>query len=505
MVFTPQRVQPDAAPELIQNPSTWNWTPLYRHECTFGPETFKGVMLNLIRHPNINSNHLFRADISFDEPYDASHAAAWTGDGVGLVEFQGLETTRVMRRMLIPRNMLVDKALEQTCLFSEQSGPQPARSVVTYLPHITRADEAPFYHPAVGGIAFVHDWDGAGGHGSVSISYAFFHGEARTEKLERTALHLLAVLHKHGHGTAAGYVKRVHHDILLPQPVVQNTYARLKATYASPLIRHWAEATDAAKHVFEDLAIAAFLIELWREMYARDAFPGFVDIGCGNGLLVHILYSEGYAGWGFDARRRKSWQAYDGKQGGARLREMVLIPALLRHSPAAPANKEAHGDAAASADPPDLGSLARGGASIATHDGLFPSGPFIISNHADELTPWTALLATQSRCHFIMIPCCSHDLSGARFRAPQSTSSRAPQSAYATLVAWLTRIATDCGWQVEREMLRMPSTRNTALIGRQRARPFADIDLQQVLEAYGGGLGWEENARKLLRGGVRAH
>ncbi|EPQ66526.1 Bgt-3123 [Blumeria graminis f. sp. tritici] len=517
MGFTPLRVSPEAAPDLIQNPSTWNWTPLYRHECSFAPEIFKAVMLNLIRHPNINSNHLFRADISFDEPYDPSSVAAASAGRVGgLIEFQGFKTTRVIRRVLIPRNMLVDKALEQTCLFSEQIGPQNTRSVVTYLPHITSAAEAPFYHPAVFGIAFVHDSGSAGSHGNISISYAFFDAQPRIEKLERTALHLLAVLHKHGHGTAAGYVKRVQHDVLLSQPIVQNTYARLKAKYAKILIQNWAESTDPAKHVFEDLGIAAFLIELWKEIYARDAFPGFVDIGCGNGLLVHILSNEGYSGWGFDARRRKSWDTYDEKNAG-RLREMVLIPSILRPTTLACitsspdsretlVNNDAHGNLASSLQTPDAGSSAPVMESpVTTHDGLFPSSPFIISNHADELTPWTALLATASRCHFMMIPCCSHNLTGARFRAPQLKSARAPQSAYSTLVTWLSHIATDCGWQVEKEMLRIPSTRNTALIGRRRSRPFEEINLQQVLESYGGGHGWEENSRKLLRGAVRGH
>jgi hypothetical protein len=39
--------------------------------------------------------------------------------------------------------------------------------------------------------------------------------------------------------------------------------------------------------------------------------PGsFIDLGCGNGLLTHILISEGYAGYGFDLRARTSWTHY---------------------------------------------------------------------------------------------------------------------------------------------------------------------------------------------------
>lgn len=36
----------------------------------------------------------------------------------------------------------------------------------------------------------------------------------------------------------------------------------------------------------------------------------FVDLGCGNGLLVYILNSEGHKGVGFDIRRRKIWDTY---------------------------------------------------------------------------------------------------------------------------------------------------------------------------------------------------
>lgn len=58
------------------------------------------------------------------------------------------------------------------------------------------------------------------------------------------------------------------------------------------LLKDWKENTDPAKHVWEDVAIAAWLIVLWRGMYGlneegqgRGPPGGFVDVGCGNGLL----------------------------------------------------------------------------------------------------------------------------------------------------------------------------------------------------------------------------
>lgn len=41
-----------------------------------------------------------------------------------------------------------------------------------------------------------------------------------------------------------------------------------------------------------------------------DTKPSFVDMGCGNGLLVHVLNSEGYNGVGLDVRSRKMWTQY---------------------------------------------------------------------------------------------------------------------------------------------------------------------------------------------------
>ena len=301
-------------------------------------------------------------------------------------------------------------------------------------------------------------------------------------------------------------MKRVQHDVIIPQAVVQNTYARLKAKYAKILITNWVEVTDPGKHVFEDLSIAAFLIELWKTLYKDAEFPGFVDIGCGNGLLVHILAEEGYSGWGFDARKRKSWTTYSSEMQ-ERLKELVLIPSMLRMT-STDTNNDAGNET--EVDHEDIkinmsnsqGDLEHSDSSI--HNGLFPQGTFIISNHADELTPWTPILANLSRSPFIAIPCCSHALNGARFRAPPPKGAPS-SSAFASLVDWVTSLGKDCGWQMEKEMLRIPSTRNTALIGRHRLVPFEDVEVSTVLANYGGADGWEANAMKLVRGATRGH
>jgi len=559
MVFSPDELAQDAAPAVTQgeyaqaqaqvsnpNPNSGgpdgvdtaplvaSWRPLFRHDCTFDATIFTDVLLNLIKNPNINSSWLFRADILHDETpglqstdtdVDTAPATATPTEPGTIPEvpsFVGFECRRHMVRRLIPRNTLRDKPLDQTCLFygnltAPQGGHDEAdagasrhekiKTLVVYLPHVVSEDDMPFYHPKVRGIAFLHEWDPtesgpAESRGSISISYVYFDASGRSnDRLTRTAFHLLEVIYKHGQGRVEGYQKRVHHDVLVPQARVQNTYTTLKQKYARTLIEKWAEVTDPEKHVFEDLLIASFLIELWADMYNPSSipFPGFVDIGCGNGLLVYILNLEGFRGWGFDARARKSWAGYntrlcfpDGSQEQDSLQQLLLLPSpVSRVGLAEVSSEDFHEDM--------------------VHDGRFPKGTFIISNHADELTPWTPIIATISECPFIMIPCCSHDLTGKRFRAPppkqektddKSKSKRnkkQSESAYNSLVHWVAQIGRDCGWDIEQEMLRIPSTRNTGLIGRKRASEASTVDIQAIVDRYGGTAGYLETVIKLAK------
>ncbi|KAM7208956.1 putative AdoMet-dependent methyltransferase domain containing protein [Naviculisporaceae sp. PSN 640] len=549
MVFKPEELPQDAPPVVFpavdasstdegarQSP----WRPLFRHECTFNPDIFIDVMINQIKNPNINSSWLFRADILYDSlAGEDSSTGTVVVDPVsgGVIEranipsFLGLELRRSIVRRLIPRNTMRDNPLDQTCLIyqspssivdninnhDDDEEPPEQESLIVYLPHVSSPEEMPFYHPVVQGIAFLHKWRPASepNGGSISVSYLFFNSNGNDKdqgkqpppptKVIRTAMHLLEAIYKHGQGRVDGYEKRVHHDLLVPQARLQNTYTRLKQTHARSLIDSWAETTDPGKHVFEDLCIAAFLIELWRDMYqgysgedeqdlepSKRKFPGFVDIGCGNGLLVYILNKEGYKGWGFDARARKSWASYTLQMkittpAGEEVVQDSLQQLVLLPPPAGHPSKSA---------PPLSPEEAK-----LIHDGYFPANTFIISNHADELTPWTPILATMSNCPFIMIPCCSHDLSGKKFRAPPPKDKSKADSAYSSLVAWVSQIAEDCGWVPEQEMLRIPSTRNTAVVGRSRSCDLSAVQIREIVARYGGTEGYLETVIKLARSG----
>lgn len=479
--------------EANEDGAAQKWCPMFQHgDCTFNTTIFETVMSNLIKNPNINSSWLFRADILLDSTGPEVPAVPEFEDQPPLPRFNFFGITRTMVRKMIPRNELRDDPLEQTCMFYSSASGQVQKSLIIYLPHVKSESDVPFYHPTVRGIAFLHEWNLNESKGTISIHYCFFDESAISEKLTRTALNLLRVLHKHGEGQAAGYIKKVNHDVLVPQIALQNRYASLKQRHARALVKGWLEVTDPEKHVFEDLCIAAFLIELWHSMYKATEFPGFVDIGCGNGLLVHILNLEGYTGWGFDARERKSWPQYSTTVSVRRttsgllneqqsLLPLVLLPSVVTNGESEQLSQDS------------------------IHDGRFPKGTFIISNHADELTPWTPILARVSECPFMMIPCCSHNLTGARFRAPPPKNKTASKSTYHSLVGWVSQIAIDCGWQVETEMLRIPSTRNTALIGRHSPGDSSQVDIDAMIDKYGGTDGYYENVLKLLKSSTRGH
>uniref|UniRef100_A0A8D0MTL4 tRNA (uracil-O(2)-)-methyltransferase n=1 Tax=Sus scrofa TaxID=9823 RepID=A0A8D0MTL4_PIG len=140
---------------------------------------------------------------------------------------------------------------------------------------------------------------------------------------------------------------------LIPIGKYSQVYQELKAKYKD-MVKVWPEVTDPEKFVYEDVAIAAYLLILWEEERAvrgETARQSFVDLGCGNGLLVHILSSEGHPGRGIDVRRRNIWDMYGPE---THLEEWAVTP---------------------------------------NDQTLFPDVDWLIGNHSDELTPWIPVIA----------------------------------------------------------------------------------------------------------------
>ncbi|EEQ30242.1 tRNA(Ser) Um(44) 2'-O-methyltransferase [Microsporum canis] len=525
---------------LATDGEDWITAPsLSRPELSFSPAIFLSVSTHLLANPNLVSPSLFRADILHDSSgvlETASSDARGTEIEHGVrspAPLPGFEPMRVVVRRLIPRNPNLDPTHDQTChIYRGINGREDSQKtsyLAVYCPHATAEQDVPYYHPAVRGFALLYTHSDASGSGALSLHFLpFSSGIPATipNRLHRTLLNLLSTHVRLASGPSAtshatGSQPRPFKDNLIPQHTVQNTYTRLKSKYAHSLVRNWVEVTEPSKHVFEDLSIAAFLIELWGIIYhlptsapTEDAdahvdvtrqepprrkvgFPGFVDIACGNGVLVYILLSEGYDGWGFDARSRKTWSIFPAWVQ-VRLKERICVPQPFKD--VLPQN---HGDS--------------------TDSGHFGSGTFIISNHADELTLWTPLLGVLSNpsqpLPFLAIPCCSHGLSGARYRYPPPKDSalkgsygeaeemesnpldeneegyhdQGPQprsgdlkalrskvlearqnpgstsSTYGSLTAKLVCIAKEVGYEVDRTLLRIPSTRNIGVIGGLKA------------------------------------
>ncbi|XP_020020922.2 probable tRNA (uracil-O(2)-)-methyltransferase isoform X1 [Castor canadensis] len=205
------------------------------------------------------------------------------------------------------------------------------------------------------------------------------------------------------------------------------TYQELKEKYKE-MVKVWPEVTDPEKFVYEDVAIATYLLILWEEERAErgvTAKQSFVDLGCGNGLLVHILCSEGHPGRGIDVRRRKIWDMY-GPQ--TQLEEGAITP----------------GDKT-----------------------LFPDADWLIGNHSDELTPWIPVITARSsyNCRFFVLPCCFFDFTGKYCRR----QSRKTQ--YREYLDFIQEVGLSCGFHVQEDCLRIPSTKRVCLIGKSRTYP----------------------------------
>ncbi|QBM91024.1 tRNASer (uridine44-2'-O)-methyltransferase [Metschnikowia aff. pulcherrima] len=535
------------------------WSPIYEQKVDFGPHHFETAMAHLIREPNINSTVIMRADIlqqiTYTENGDLENSECFTPElpeskpenqtsqtdtpqpflhrdlsDVSLREVLLANSTVKLVfssgfvRRIIPRNPYKDHVINQTCAIMKGED----SVLVVYIPHISSQDETPFYLPPVEAVGILYHAK------KLSIHYIAFNEGPDFQKMDlaerpiRIALRLLQTLAKHSMGAKLGYEKRVTHDLVVPRIAFQNRYIALKKKYLGDLVANWAESTDPKKHVFEDLAVAAFLIELWNARYNDKPFE-FRDLGCGNGLLVHILIMEGFKGIGIDARARKSWKTYPSKVQKC-LKEQIIIPSVLLKPHPAIAKTAPYitnngrlfqVPETCSSDPNTVPLMKYYSAanllelSMVCTTEEFPPETFIIGNHLDELTCWIPLL----NFPFMVIPCCSHALNGAKVRytprkavkAKTEENKRLPpkkaenSSMYGALVDHVEDLTLLMGWECEKEILRIPSTRNAAVIG-MRKKPFfqeepsdaTEARVMGLVAAEGGAEGWVENLMLLM-------
>ncbi|KAJ3369266.1 tRNA methyltransferase 44 [Allomyces arbusculus] len=244
------------------------------------------------------------------------------------------------------------------------------------------------------------------------------------------------------HDLLGGYTP-VNKDVLVAKPAYSARYAHLKKKYAY-LLTTWTEKTDPQKYVYEDVALASYLTLLWERHYspsenadeataqaAARTNVHFADLGAGNGLLTYLLHKEGYCGFGVDIRARKIWPRW--QEEGASLVESTL----------------------------DLPTYT-----------LPPGVTWVLGNHADELCPWIASIATRGegpRPNLFILPCCFYNQDGNLFAAPASTFPVPPHlekagSRYKRYLQYIGELCDRDGFDVTYDALRIPSTKNLALI-----------------------------------------
>nr|XP_054749079.1 probable tRNA (uracil-O(2)-)-methyltransferase [Lytechinus pictus] len=218
---------------------------------------------------------------------------------------------------------------------------------------------------------------------------------------------------------------------LVPMDRYTELYQEMKQKYGREFVRIWPENTDPQKFVYEDVAIATYLILLFegeREETSDSKKQSFVDLGCGNGLLVHILNSEGYPGKGIDLRKRKIWDLYGTE---THLEESTIIASM---------------------------------------ETSFKDTDWLIGNHSDELTPWIPVMATRSsyKTNYFVLPCCFHDFD------TKFGQRVAGEPQYRTYLNFVREAGEMCGFVVEEDKMRIPSTKKICHVGRKKTYSAAE-------------------------------
>jgi tRNASer (uridine44-2'-O)-methyltransferase len=217
-------------------------------------------------------------------------------------------------------------------------------------------------------------------------------------------------------------------------------YLELKSTYWPRFAPIWVNetGTEPDKFIHEDIAIACYLILTWRHFNLN--VQRFVDLGCGNGLLVYILNDQGFGGYGVDMRARKIWSNRLFVDGKVKLVEQTVEPK--------------------------------------SSDFLEPGTDFLIGNHSDELSPWMPVLAWRAKCSYLLIPCCMFDFNGKFGFVKKSGGETSRNEAY---LVYMKRIGERFGFEMRRDKLRIPSTKNVVFLGINREVGQMNEDLDEIV------------------------
>lgn len=151
-------------------------------------------------------------------------------------------------------------------------------------------------------------------------------------------------------------------------------------------------------------------------------------MGCGNGLLPHLLNIEGIKGIGIDARTRRIWDQFIAS--GTNLCKKSI-------------------------DPTDLNCKA-----------IPDETDFLIGNHSDELTPWIPVIASRRNCSFFLLPCCSFDFFHKFYNLPTNKNKGGiGVSKYDQYLNYVKSIGTRLGFDMRVDKLKTSSAKRVCFIG----------------------------------------
>ncbi|KAJ3313347.1 tRNA methyltransferase 44 [Boothiomyces sp. JEL0838] len=342
---------------------------------------FLTAMETFITEPNYISKALKRAEILSD------------------VKTDGL---RIIYRKLVPAQERDPTILQKITITTTLDSAVFEHEAMENFDEPLALSKYPFFYPKYQKFQYVYDKE------TVSIRTLEF--PSFPQDFKKIWTRILNFMVKFSIGTKNGYEKKVHHDQLVSKVEYQDLYQELKNKY-----KHWVsdwDSLDPAKHVYEDIGIATFLILLWKTKSEKEY--QFVDLGCGNGFLVYILNSEGYKGYGIDLTKRKFWDKLS--------TNLTERPLLFEQE-------------------------------------SFENVEYLIGNHPDELTLWIPIIAAKNNNHFVIIPCCLHNLDGSKYTKKQDGKGR-----FHTYIDEIKKECNELGYQVNQEHLRIPSTKNIALV-----------------------------------------
>ncbi|KAI8898773.1 hypothetical protein BC833DRAFT_588590 [Globomyces pollinis-pini] len=397
-----QEKNPPFEPKEYQYKLENNWVRILSVHCDVHINHFKDAVELIIMEPNLMSPAILRAEI--------------TNDSNNLISNHNENTDRRIIRQLIPRQPEKDVVVTQELIVSSSDNQMSVQHrAINHNNETVSPSELPYFYPKFKSFrySFIDQM----------LSIELLPYEDSQELIDDPRMisiwkRILKFIYKFSFGMKNGYEKRVHHDIAVPKIEYQDLYAELKTKY-----RHWVdlwpEETDPAKHVFEDIGIATWLICLWKQEKTTKKYK-FIDLGCGNGFLTYLLTQEGYSGYGVDLSERKIWSQFP---SSTKLYQRPIYPMEEK----------------------------------------LEDVDWIIGNHPDELTLWIPIMASISKTKFMIIPCCLHELSGQKFTKLDVNLGR-----YMTYCKAIEKLSTNLGFQIEWEHLRIPSTKNICLFSRNQ-------------------------------------